>query len=150
MGARGYGCYYTGKWHVPNRRVERSFTLLPGGSGHGEQGDAGVASVACGFLHNYAEARRFFLNVGFLNPHDCCYLTFAPKNPATKFGLSDALHADLPPAPGSFDKCSGMMSKENGKWDENDVRLYNYYYYRMVEMVDAEVGRVFAEFTTRA
>jgi len=138
MGARGYGCYYTGKWHIPNRRVDRSFTLLPGGSGHGEQGDAGVASVACGFLHNYADERPFFLNVGFLNPHDCCFLDFAPRNPATKFGASDVLHAELPPAPGSFDKSNGR-----GKWDETGVRLYNYYYYRMVEMVDAEVGRVF-------
>ena len=143
MSARGYACYYTGKWHIPNRRVDESFTLLPGGSGHGEQGDAGVASVACGFLHNYADKRPFFLNVGFLNPHDCCFLTFAPKNPSTKFGVSDVLHAELPLAPGSFDKSNGMQSAEQGKWDETNVRLYNYYYYRMVEMVDAEVGRVF-------
>ncbi|MHC4116436.1 MAG: sulfatase family protein [Planctomycetota bacterium] len=143
MGARGYNCFYTGKWHIPNRRVDKSFTLLPGGSGHGEKGDAGVASVAAGFLHNYDRRRPFFLNVGFLNPHDCCFLTFAPKNPAVKFDLCDLLRDELPPAPGSFNTETGARSKEGGKWDTDRVRLFNYYYYRMVEMVDAEVGRVY-------
>ena len=143
MGARGYGCFYTGKWHIPNRRVDKSFTLLPGGYGHGERGDPGVASVAAGFLHNYDGRRPFFLNVGFLNPHDCCYLTFAPKNPGTKFGLCGLLRDELPPAPGSFNVQTGATSREGGRWDEDKVRLYNYYYYRMVEMVDAEVGRVY-------
>lgn len=143
MGARGYACFYTGKWHIPNRRVDRSFTLLPGGHGHGEKGDAGVASVAAGFLHNYDRHQPFFLNVGFLNPHDCCYLTFAPKNPAIKFDLCGLLRDELPPAPGSFNVETGATSKEGGHWDEARVRLFNYYYYRMVEMVDAEVGRVY-------
>lgn len=143
MGAGSYACFYTGKWHIPNRRVDRSFTLLPGGSGHGEQGDAGVASVAAGFLHNYDGPSPFFLNVGFLNPHDCCFLTFAPKNPSIKFDLCDLLRDELPPAPGSFNAETGLRSPEGGLWNSDEVRLYNYYYYRMVEMVDAEVGRVY-------
>lgn len=143
MSKRGYACYYTGKWHIPNRRVDQSFTLLPGGSGHGEKGDAGVASVAAGFLSNYDRRKPFFLNVGFLNPHDCCFLTFAPKNPSVKFGLCDLLRDELPPAPGSFNTETGTRSREGGKWDTDKVRLYNYYYYRMVEMADAEVGRVY-------
>lgn len=143
MGARGYACYYVGKWHVPNRRVNRSFTSLPGGQGRGEQGDAGVASTAVGFLHNYSGNQPFFLNVGFLNPHDCCFLTFAPNNPSIKFGSADLLREELPPAPASFDTDAGMTSREGGRWDTTNVRLYNYYYYRMAEMVDAEVGRVY-------
>ncbi len=143
MGARGYACYYVGKWHIPNRRVNRSFTQLPGGHGHGEQGDAGVASTAVGFHHNYSGNQPFFLNVGFLNPHDCCFLTFAPKNPSIKFGSADLLREELPPAPASFDTDAGMTSREGGRWDTTKVRLYNYYYYRMAEMVDAEVGRVY-------
>ena len=142
MSARGYLCFYTGKWHIPSRRVDKSFALLPGGHGHGEQGDAGVASVAADFLTNY-RGRQFFLNVGFLNPHDCCYLTFAPKNPSIKFDLCGMLRDELPPAPGSFNTETGAESREGGRWDEDKVRLYNYYYYRMVEMVDAEVGRVY-------
>ncbi|MHC4169369.1 MAG: sulfatase family protein [Planctomycetota bacterium] len=143
MGERGYACFYAGKWHIPNRRVDKSFTLLPGGYGHGEKGDPGVASVAAGFLHNYDRRRPFFLNVGFLNPHDCCYLTFAPKNPSIKFDLCGMLRDELPPAPGSFNVETGATSREGGRWDKDKVRLYNYYYYRMVEMVDAEVGRVY-------
>jgi arylsulfatase A-like enzyme len=143
MTTRGYACFYTGKWHIPNRRVDRSFTLLPGGSGHGERGDAGVASVAAGFLHNYDRRKPFFLNVGFLNPHDCCFLTFAPRNPSIKFGLCGLLRDELPPAPGSFNTETGATSREGGRWDTEKVRLYSYYYYRMVEMVDAEVGRVY-------
>lgn len=144
MGKRGYACYYTGKWHIPNRRLDRSFTVLPGGSGHGERGDAGVASAAGGFLSRYEGNLPFFLNVGFLNPHDCCFLTFAPENPSTKFGSASLFRDELPPAPGNFDTRAGMTSAEGGRWDETGVRLYNYYYYRMVEMVDAEVGRVYA------
>ena len=49
----------------------------------------------------------------------------------------------LPPAPGSFNTETGTRSSEGGKWDTDKVRLYTYYYYRMVEMVDAEVGRVY-------
>lgn len=143
MGARGYACYYTGKWHIPNRRVDKSFTLLPGGSGHGERGDTGVASAAAGFLSHYDGDKPFFLNVGFLNPHDCCFLTFAPKNPCIKFGIAGLLRDELPPAPGAFDVEAGMKSSEGGQWDATKVRLYNYYYYRMVEMVDAEVGRIY-------
>jgi arylsulfatase A-like enzyme len=37
----------------------------------------------------------------------------------------------------------GMKSREGGRWDATKVRMYGYYYYRMVEMVDAEVGRVY-------
>jgi arylsulfatase A-like enzyme len=143
MGTRGYACYYTGKWHIPNRRVDKSFTVLPGGSGHGERGDAGVASAAAGFLSRYDGKRPFFLNVGFLDPHDCCFLTFAPENPCIKFGSASLLRDELPPAPASFDAKGGTTSAEGGQWDETQVRLYNYYYYRMVEMVDAEVGRIY-------
>lgn len=144
MGERGYRCFYTGKWHIPNRRVDKSFTLLPGGDGHGERGDAGVASAAAGFIKNYKGNKPFFLNVGFLNPHDCCYLTFASENPATKFGLIDRLRDQLPPLPGSCDLSAGpFLSGEGGEFDADRVRFYAYCYYRMVEMVDAEIGRVY-------
>jgi len=140
---RGYQAYYTGKWHIPYRRVDQSFILLPGGRSYGEQGDSGVASVASGFLQQYSGNEPFFLNVGFLNPHDCCYLTFAPKSPAMKKQVIEKLREHLPPAPKSFDPNRPFKPHEGGEWNEDGVRLYNYYYYRMMEMVDAEIGRVY-------
>jgi arylsulfatase A-like enzyme len=145
MSPRGYNCYYTGKWHVTGRDVSKSFQMLPGGHGHGERGDASVASAACGFLTDYEEDKPFFLNVGFLNPHDCCYLTFAPQKPATKFGIQSHLGDNVPPVPGGFQPDEPFHNPEGlpMRWNADGVRLYNYYYYRMVEMVDAEVGRVY-------
>ena len=103
MQPRGYDCFYTGKWHVPHRKVGDSFRMLPAGHHYGELGDAAVATAACGFLQHYSGSRPFFLNAGFLNPHDCCYLSFSPQNPATKFQVAGALREELPPLPPNFD-----------------------------------------------
>lgn len=144
MGARGYRCYYVGKWHVPRRKVYDSFTMLVKGPKYGEVGDAITASAACGFLDRYRGDEPFFLNVGLLNPHDCCYLTFAPKDPATKFGIMDTLGDDLPPLPAGYRPGEAFHNNEGPeRWDRLGIRLYSYYYFRMIEQVDMEVGRVY-------
>jgi arylsulfatase A-like enzyme len=139
-------CLYLGKWHVPGRDVEKSFTLLEPFHIYGERCDTTLAAGAAGILEKFNGRKPLFLNVGLLNPHDCCYQCFAPDMPPNKVGVTSLLHDELPPVPPGCDpskpvdhaRCYGP-----GRWSEDRLRLYAYYYYRQAEMVDAEVGRIY-------
>lgn len=139
----GYESVHTGKWHVSGRKVADSFTVLHRGSGHGELGDSVVARSAVAYLQNRTSKKPFFLSVGFLNPHDCCYPASSDGGPG-KYAFAAKMKEDLPPLPENFDhdyNNTGMRQVRN--WSIQDWRYYIYSYYRMVEMVDAEVGRVY-------
>jgi hypothetical protein len=69
----GYETVHAGKWHVNGRDVERSFKVLTHGHGMAEFGDAHVARTASAFLADYRGDRPFFLSIGLVNPHDCCF-----------------------------------------------------------------------------
>lgn len=139
----GYETVYTGKWHVSGRDVAKSFQVLHRGSGHGELGDSAVARSAVAYLRNRTGAKPFFLSVGFLNPHDCCFPAGNDGGPA-KFAFAARIKDKLPPLPANFDhdyRTGGMRQVRN--WSGQDWRYYIYSYYRMAEMVDAEIGRVY-------
>ena len=139
-------CLYLGKWHVPGRDETKSFTLLEPFHIYGERCDTTLAAGASGILEKFNGRKPLFLNVGLLNPHDCCYQAFAPATPPNKVGVTDLIRDQLPPLPPACDpskpikraRCYGY-----GNWSEERVRLYGYYYYRQVEMVDAAAGRVY-------
>jgi len=139
----GYETVHTGKWHVSGRKVTDSFQVLHRGSGHGELGDSTVARSAVAYLKNRTGRKPFFLSVGFLNPHDCCFPASRDGGPG-KYAFAAKIKDKLPPLPANFDKDyrnTGMQQIQN--WSHQDWRYYIYSYYRMVEMVDAEVGRVY-------
>lgn len=139
----GYESVYTGKWHVSGRNVAESFKVLHRGSGHGELGDSTVARSAVAYLKNRTGNKPFFLSVGFLNPHDCCFPASRDGGPG-KYAFASNIKDKLPPLPENFDydyKNVGMQKVRN--WSHQDWRYYIYSYYRMVEMVDAEIGRVY-------
>ncbi len=149
--ARGYDSVYAGKWHVTGRPFTQSFRVLTPGSGIGEVTDGAVSRAAEGFLRSRKAADKpFFLNVGFLQPHDCCYWVFEHHDgtPLTRLGPPPA---DLPPLPPNHGYCSQepapiarKREKREGAtaWTPEHWRWYLWNYYRMVEMADAEVGRV--------
>ncbi|MFA0751999.1 MAG: hypothetical protein SLRJCFUN_002402 [Candidatus Fervidibacter sp.] len=151
--ARGYEAFYVGKWHIPNRDVTKSFKVLPAGHWCGQHGDGAVARAAATFLLNYRGDKPFFLSVGFLQPHDCCYWVFAHRQPLDKLPFPDVAD-ELPPIwdnfgydprePETFRKVwrSGWEWKLISQWSEEQWRYYRWSYYRMVEMVDAQVGRI--------
>ena len=141
LSKNGYDCYYTGKWHVPPIKMDDGFQVLIRGSGQGEYTDASVADVAEGFFNSRESDKPFFYNVGFLNPHDICYWTFA-QNPA-KYEYAGLIEDELPPLPESYDK-----NEPTALGKERNLRYYIYSYYRMVEMVDREVGRIVKAVTT--
>ena len=149
--ARGYDSVYAGKWHVTGRVLTQSFRVLTPGSGIGEVTDGAVSRAAEGFLRSRkAGDKPFFLNVGFLQPHDCCYWVFEHHGglPLTRLGPPPA---DLPPLPPNHGNCrqepapiARKREKRQGatEWSPEHWRWYLWNYYRMVEMADAEVGRV--------
>lgn len=140
----GYETVYTGKWHVHGRPVGKSFKELSRG-GQGEFGDSALARSAIAFLENYSGEKPFFLSVGFMNPHDCCYAAGAAGG-FGKFGLAAKIRDRLPELPGNFDYDykRGEQKARVGRWSLLDWRYYLYEYHRMVEMVDHEIGRVYA------
>jgi choline-sulfatase len=155
LGARGYEVVYTGKWHVPGRNVAESFQFIPAGSGIGETHDGSVSRAAQGFLQNRpAGERPFFLTVGLLQPHDICYWLWAHMPPCGDPPYPE-LEGKLPPLPENFEfdarepeELATMFRTPEGpraytlKWSELHWRYYLWSYYRHVEMVDAEIGRI--------
>lgn len=144
-----YGNYksvYAGKWHIPGRDVSKSFDLIYG-TGKGEFSDAAIARACLGFLENYqgdpstssGQGKPFFLNAGFHNPHDCCY-TAGANGGQGKFRFAGDIEKELPPLPDNWEKSKRARVAH---WSKMDWRYYIYIYYRWVEMVDAEIGRLY-------
>ena len=142
LSARGYDCQYGGKWHVPNRDVSKSFTYYHVQHSLGEFMDNSLAQATVSLLENRPDERPLFLNIGFMNPHDISYLDIH-KNTAFKLGLEKQLGDRLPELPPDYDSTKEMLSGVAKNWTPQQVALYRYYYFRMTEMVDVEVGRVY-------
>ncbi len=137
-----YNSAYAGKWHVNGRDVTKSFDLLYGKPmGKGEYIDGSVARACMGYLENYSGDEPFFLNAGFLNPHDCCY-SFGAAGGQGKLSFAEDIEDRLPPLSENWVK-SGRPWGFTGVWTELDWRYYIYTYYRWVEMVDAEIASLY-------
>lgn len=137
-----YHAVYAGKWHVNGRDVAKSFDLIYDKPlGKGEYIDGAVARACMGFLQNYSEDKPFFLNAGFLNPHDCCY-TAGARGGQGKFKFAEEILDQMPPLPANW-KPPVKKGKFISDWSETDWRFYIYTYYRWVEMVDAEVASLY-------
>jgi choline-sulfatase len=153
MGSHGYRSVYAGKWHVTGRPLRGSFDVITFGHGIGEHGDAAVARAAEGFLRSYEGDEPFFLNLGFLQPHDICYWLFRNTLPKDECPY-ELVDEDLPPLPDSwqYDEREpeffrqhwrdGGAAKHLGNWKPWQWRYYRWAYARHVEMVDAHIGRV--------
>jgi choline-sulfatase len=141
MTPRGYDCFFAGKWHVVGRPAKDSFQIIYPEFPVGERNDDDLAQTVEVFLNKHQSDKPFFLNVGFLNPHDCSYLNLVRQDLATKLGVESRL--DLPPLPPDYDPKKGLLPPYSEHWTPAEASLYRYYYYRMTEQVDAAVGRVY-------
>lgn len=143
--ARGYDAVYGGKWHVTGRQFTKSFRVITPGMGIGELGDNSVARAAEGFLRSRASGKPFFLNLGFLQPHDCCHWVFEHQGDEPRTRLLPP--PELPPLPANFGHPAAeprllAQRREKRSWSAEQWRWYLWNYYRMVEMADAAIGRV--------
>jgi arylsulfatase A-like enzyme len=147
----GYRSVYVGKWHVP-RPPEASFRHLHHGRGTGAVGDAAIAEAAEAFLVNYSGEAPFFFNVGFLQPHDICFwyedhLGSAAEPPEFLLDRMPPLPANaraVPVEAGRVQRLRRWQEEIIAPWSEAAWRHALWAYYRQIEMVDAEIGRVLA------
>jgi arylsulfatase A-like enzyme len=152
----GYRTAYAGKWHLPKSfDGMTAFDKIAGGSALGAAMDAPVAEACVSYLkHAGGSGEPFLLVASFMNPHDIC--DWIRQHPGAR---SHPKRFQYPPAPANqlvdpqepeaiqFHRTAGydLMSQAVGiasQWLRDDFRLYLNDYYRMVEAVDREIGRV--------
>ncbi len=167
LNAGGYRVFHCGKWHVPGRDVRNSFEVLYYGNDHIGAGgaayyDSASTHAVVDFLTNYDGNEPFYLQIGFVDPHDVCeYLHNHEEksipNPVEQGILSED---ELPPLPDNFnyDERETVLNRVCRRvedalihsrilnavhsWDELHWRYFRWNYYRFIEKVDAEIGRV--------
>ncbi len=150
--AAGYDTGYAGKWHMPNPYPSdgiAGFEVLNRTTRQGKLAhdvDEATMNAAIEFLKRKHE-KPFYLVVSFINPHDLCLLAGETSGLLAQVWQKYQPSADakLPPLPANFGKTGGgpgPLQAKHEQWDENHWRRYCYAYYRMVEDVDQQVGRV--------
>lgn len=157
----GYETAYCGKWHLcfPTKASDaHGFTILRSGKGGGH--DAGATEAAVEFLAQKHD-QPFLLVVSYLNPHNICEWSrrLAGRQQHLSCGeIGDPPPQDqLPPLPDNFappqneTDAMALMRRayqvDSGlfpvsRFTEDDWRKLRWGYYRMIEKVDAEIGRV--------
>jgi len=159
----GYGCYWTGKWHAqefyPNRNERiHGFDFLAfeqaGFVGLGLDVDEGATGRAEQFLRE-PPREPWLLAVSWHNPHDICYWIMGEY--MERLGPVTAADGDLPPLPANFEVSPdepeffkfcrersqyGMEMLWTRDWDERRWRRYLAAYYRLVETIDLQLGRL--------
>lgn len=157
----GYDAAYSGKWHlcfnVKDARTH-GFEIVTG-KVPGDH-DGGVTAGAVKFLSRPHE-RPFLLVASFLNPHNICEWSrrLAGRQQALncgEIGPPPPLE-QLPPLPANFappkNEPDGMALMRRAyqvdsglfpvaHYTEADWRTLRWGYYRMIEKVDAEIGKV--------
>jgi len=145
---------YSGKWHVrePHTAFVPGFDVIASGINcKGQEGDKSVTQSCEDYVRNYDEGKPFFLAAMYTQPHDIGLWTSYNFRNRLGFPYPELLD-DLPPLPESFEPTheeparyrkrrsgSGPVDRERA---EAYWRYYVWGYYRHVEMVDAEIGRL--------
>lgn len=159
----GYDAAYSGKWHLAfnAKDVEsHGFEMLPG-KGKKDH-DAGVTDAAVKFLARPHD-KPFLLVVSFLNPHNICEWArrLAGREQVLNCGeIGEPPPLEqLPPPPANLappkNEPDGMTLIRRayqvdtgpfpvGHFTSEDWRKHRWGYYRMIEKVDADIGKVLA------
>lgn len=144
-----YERVYAGKWHIGGRwtypsisgnRKIPGFETMPVGNEHtGDFSDYQVSSCVEAFIRNHRSRRPFLIVAGLMNPHDICFWPrVVPKDDV--FRLGDK----LPPLPPNHrvDPPVPIVRGNADRMTETQWRYYMYDYFRMVEKLDGDVGRM--------
>jgi arylsulfatase A-like enzyme len=156
----GYATAYFGKWHLPysiHDKQAHGFSDMHADEVfqvHDRNLDTRTAAEAAQFLSS-KPGRPFLAWVSFLNPHNICEwargesLPQGPIGPAPAAAECPPLRANHDPQKDEPDIMTLMRrSYQNnplfpvGKFDDAKWRQYEWAYYRLIEKVDAQVGRV--------
>ena len=146
LGGAGYRCALAGKWHVPGITPEEGGLEVLCGPRDDE-----IPEASAGFLRS--GGGPFFLFASFLNPHDVCQLARSqplPQGPVP----GPASLAECPNLPANFEE--PPYGPEILRWVQahtrrvyaaagftaEEWRRFRHQYFRIVERVDAEIGRL--------
>lgn len=144
----GYECVYAGKWHVHEN------TIPDGKYGFRQihpHNDNGLAEACVSYLQSKPN-KPFFLVAAFDNPHNICEYARSQNLPYGNIPEADL--RDCPGLPTNFAKNpydATVIDFERRKsfslyptvsYTPDDWRKYRYTYYRLVEKVDAEIGKI--------
>ena len=151
----GYECAYAGKWHLPTASMESDewgFRVLH------KFNDSGLADACSGFLAE-KHLTPFFMVASFNNPHNICEYARGEKLPNTK--LKPSPLAECPNIPfnyaiAPYEPSAIRLEQTTNKsllypttnFTADDWRLYRDAYYRFVEQVDGEIGKIISALKT--
>ena len=147
FGEAGYESIYCGKWHIPFvfQMDIPGFTVLPAGPHQADLSDAIVSRSCQTYFLNRSRRKPFMMVASLSQPHDICGLTLRNLNLVPEdmpfAGIADRLPT-LAPNHGLILPGPKKLRPMRLKLSEIQWRYYNYIYYRMVEMLDADVGRI--------
>jgi choline-sulfatase len=151
----GYATGFFGKWHMPfpaNKAATHGFDIVTPNRKQGA--DAGTAAGASDFIRAN-RGRPFLVVASFLNPHNICQWPrgeeFSEGDPGTPPPLNQC-----PPRRANYgtprNETDTMLLMRRsfqatpmfpvGNFDESKWRQYIWAYYRMIEKVDALIGKV--------
>lgn len=148
MTKAGYETLYAGKWHIPNINIpdDEGFTKIA------NLNDLTLVD-SCKIHLNKEYDKPIFLVASFLNPHEIC--EFA-RNQTMPYGpLNEPYtNSDLPNLPYNFMPStyeaeairlsykSAPRIYPSHSYSQDDWRHYLYTYYRLVERVDLQLGKL--------
>ncbi len=164
----GYRTVWAGKWHLPgmfphkfhpDQKEVPGFELLSFPYDfsserwmRGNETDSPVTNAVQNLLQNYRAPEPFLLSVSYHNPHDICFFPNEPADfPPPSHGIP------LPPLPANHEPSEpepefvqqrrlidhyGQEVLKARSWNREQWRAYIYHYYRLVERVDAEIGKL--------
>lgn len=149
MADAGYEALYAGKWHIPEVNLPEEGT---GFKRVCVMDDRILADACADALSRRDKSKPLFLVASLLNPHEIC--EFA-RDQSLHYGeLEPFLTEDCPNLPANFrpstyeaeairlEERLAPRSHDVFNYTEDDWRRYLYGYYRLVERVDREVGRL--------
>ena len=148
MNNAGYDCVYAGKWHVHTSSIpdnEFGFKNIH------DHNDFGLAESCVEYLDSKHKS-PFFLVASFDNPHNICEFARQQNLP-----YAETPQADISECPGlplnyernpydadviKHEKSINYSAYPTSNYTPDDWRRYRYAYFRLVEHVDAEIGKL--------
>ncbi len=151
----GYETGYVGKWHLPYPIKDKTshgfeYTAQIASKGF----DALIPDAAIQFIHQKHE-KPFLLVTSFCNPHNICEWARGQELPDGPIGTPPGAELCPPLATNHFpgknesDIVSLLRTSAHaspmfpvGNFDDTKWRQYRWAYYRMIEKVDGEIGKI--------
>lgn len=148
MSSAGYECVYGGKWHLPKLTVpdgDFGFTCLH------PHTDNGLAESCAEYLSR-KHTVPFFLVASFDNPHNIC--EYARDQNLPYGNIEEPEISSCPGLPSNYavnpydadavryEKHRTYGAHPTINYTADDWRRYRNAYYRLVEKVDAEIGKI--------